>query len=164
MPETISYNNPGLKGETTLTAYLRNSVTGVLVNTGGGGGDALTESPSNSGRFTMTLTESRTGLGQLVADIDDGSGNTAYAWLEEGSTIMTETDSGFLDGNVSELAAVPAATAGLRTMLKYMFMWFRNKSIQNTTERKLYADDNTTVVATESTVDAASVFTKGKGA
>lgn len=161
MPETISYNAPALTGETTLTAYLRSAVTGVLVNTLG---DALTESPASSGRFTMTLTESRTGLGQLVADINDGSGNVAYAWLEEGSTIMTETDSGFLDGNVSELAAVPAATAGLRTMLKYVFMWFRNKSIQNTTERKLYADDNTTVVATESTVDAASVFTKGKGA
>lgn len=64
----------------------------------------------------------------------------------------------------SELSSPPAATATFRQMLQYAFMWFRNKSTQTSTQRKLYADDGTTVVATESTSDDGTTYTKGEGA
>lgn len=61
----------------------------------------------------------------------------------------------------AELAAVPAATSSLKDKLTWLFMWARNKSTQSSTERKLYADDGTTVVGTEAVSDSGT-FTKGE--
>jgi hypothetical protein len=62
----------------------------------------------------------------------------------------------------AELAAPPAATSSLRAKLTWLFMWARNKSTQTSTERKLFADDTTTIVGTETVGDSAGVFTKGE--
>jgi len=63
-----------------------------------------------------------------------------------------------------ELAAVPAATSSLKDKLAWLFMWMRNKSTETGTERKLYADDGTTVVGTAAVSDDGVTFTKGEEA
>jgi hypothetical protein len=64
----------------------------VLVNTGG---DALTESPASSGRFTATLAESRSGLGTLSAAVCDGTESATNlvwdGWLNEDDSIVNDT-------------------------------------------------------------------------
>jgi hypothetical protein len=52
---TVSIHMPENTGLTGFTLYLRNTSDGTLLNTGG---DALTESPASSGRFTATVAES----------------------------------------------------------------------------------------------------------
>lgn len=61
-----------------------------------------------------------------------------------------------------ELLAPPAASSSLKDKLTWLFMWARNKATQTATERKLYADDGTTVVSTELVGDASGIFTKSE--
>ena len=60
----------------------------------------------------------------------------------------------------AELSAPPAATSSIRAKLTWLFMWARNKSTETAIERKLYADDTTTVVSTEGVSDDGTTFTK----
>jgi len=62
----------------------------------------------------------------------------------------------------AELSAPPAATSSLRAKLTWLFMWARNKATATATQRKLYADDGTTVVSTEALSDDATTYTKGE--
>ena len=62
----------------------------------------------------------------------------------------------------AELAAPPAATSSLRAKLTWLFMWARNKSTETATQRKLFADDTTTIVGTEAVGDDGTTFTKGE--
>lgn len=61
-----------------------------------------------------------------------------------------------------ELAAPPAATSSLKDKLTWLFMWIRNKGTATATQRKLYADDGTTLVSTETITDDGTTFTKGE--
>lgn len=61
-----------------------------------------------------------------------------------------------------ELGSPPAATSSLKDKLVWLFMWARNKSTATATERKLYADDVTTIVSTETITDNGTTFTKGE--
>ena len=61
-----------------------------------------------------------------------------------------------------ELGSPPAATSSLKDKLVWLFMWARNKATETSTQRKLYADDTTTVVSTETVGDDGVTFTKGK--
>lgn len=61
-----------------------------------------------------------------------------------------------------ELSSVPPSETTLRSMIQWLFMWARNKSTQSATQRKLFADNESTVVSTESVGDSAGVFTKGE--
>lgn len=62
----------------------------------------------------------------------------------------------------AELSSPPSATSSLKDKLVYLFMWARNKATQTVTERKLYADDGTTVISTEAVSDTGGTFTKGE--
>lgn len=62
----------------------------------------------------------------------------------------------------AELAAVPAATSSLKDKLTWLFQWARNKSTQTSTQRKLYADDASTVISTETVSDDGTTYTKGE--
>lgn len=62
----------------------------------------------------------------------------------------------------AELSAPPAATSSLKDKLTWLFMCFRNRSTETSTQRKLYADDATTVVSTETVSDDGATFTKGE--
>lgn len=61
-----------------------------------------------------------------------------------------------------ELGSPPAATSSLKDKLVWLFMWARNKATETSTQRKLYADDTTTVVSTETVGDDGVTFTKGE--
>jgi hypothetical protein len=61
-----------------------------------------------------------------------------------------------------ELSSPPAATSSLKDKLGWLFMWARNRSTQSATQRKLYADDATTIVSTETVGDDGATFTKGE--
>ena len=62
----------------------------------------------------------------------------------------------------AELTAPPSATSSLKDKLIYLFMWARNKATETSTQRKLFADNGTTVVSTETVGDDGTTFTKGK--
>ena len=83
---TVSIHMPENLGLSGFTLYLRKTSDGTLVNTGG---DALTESPSNSGRFTATVAESWTET--LAASVLDGNGLAVRdGWLAVGETTVTD--------------------------------------------------------------------------
>lgn len=63
-----------------------------------------------------------------------------------------------------ELAAPPAASSTLRDKLTWLFMWARNRSSETATQRKLYADNASTVVSTEVVSDDGTTFEKGEAA
>ena len=168
MAETIHVHLPDFSGDATLRLELLREDTGVLLNTGG---DALAESPVSSGRFQTTLTEARVGLSVLAARVYSGAtspDNLVWdGWLaEDMSLIISDYPSAggsSMDALVPELAAPPAALSSLKDKLTYIFMWHKNKSIQDEDERTLYADNSATVVATEAVDDNGVMYTKEKG-
>jgi len=56
----------------------------------------------------------------------------------------------------------PAVTASLAAKIGYMYKAWRNKKTQTATERKLYADDGTTVDQKATDSDDTTTFTKGE--
>jgi len=73
-------------GLTGFTLYLRKTSDGTLVNTGG---DALTESPASSGRFTATVAESWTETLAAVV-LDSNSLAVRDGWLAVGETVIRD--------------------------------------------------------------------------
>jgi len=84
---TVSIHMPENTGVTGFTLYLRKTSDGALVNTGG---DAMTETPSGSGRFTATVAEAWTET--LHATVLDGSSLAVRdGWLADDSTIVQDS-------------------------------------------------------------------------
>jgi hypothetical protein len=81
---TIVIYEPRLTAETGLTLELR-ELDGTLVNSGG---DAMTEDPAGSGRFTATVAEDLSALGLLVASVVQSSVSIGSGWLPQGETIV----------------------------------------------------------------------------
>ncbi len=157
---------PNMSGTVGLTLYLRKSSDYSLVNTGG---DALSESGS-TGWFTATVAETWTE--QLSVTVIDSGGLIPYGgWLGVGATTVSDISSAQINAEVldvlstdtfAELASPPAATSSLKDKLVWLFMWARNKATATSSQRKLYADDTTTVVSTETVGDDGVTFTKGE--
>ncbi len=163
---TVSIFMPNMSGVTGLSLYLRKTSDYSLINAGG---DALSESGS-TGWFTATVSEPWTE--QLSATVVDGDGLIPYGgWLGVGATIVSDISSAQINAEVldvlstdtfGELSAPPAATSSLKDKITWLLMWARNKATETSTQRKLYADDNTTVVSTETVSDDGTTFTKTK--
>lgn len=172
MPETIKIDLPGLQGQAGLTAWLYADADGTLLNAGG---DALTESASTGGRFTFSLAETRSG-NYRVNVLTSGGLTPYYGFLLAGQDLVrdvlpeyataAQVNAEVLDAlttdTFAELAAVPAATSSIKDKITWVFQWVRNKSTQTATQRKLYADDTTTVISTETVSDDGTTFTKGE--
>jgi hypothetical protein len=62
----------------------------------------------------------------------------------------------------AELSSPPNASSSLKDKLTWLFMWTKNKATQTNSERKLYADDDITVISVESVTDNNNIFTKDK--
>jgi hypothetical protein len=78
---------PEQSGQTGLTLFLRNASDGALLNAGG---DALTESPASSGRFTADVAE--TWAETLAASVRNASSLTIRdGWLAVGETIVRDS-------------------------------------------------------------------------
>jgi len=76
------------------------------------------------------------------------------------ASVHTEVLNSLSVDTFPELSGVPAATSTLKDKLSWIFMWSRNKSTETSSERKLYADNTTTVVSTETVSDNGTTFTK----
>lgn len=82
---TVAIMAPELSGLTGLSLYLY-TAAGALVNSGG---DALTESPSGSGRFQCTVAET---LSELVhCRVVDASGPLRDGWLPASATLVQDS-------------------------------------------------------------------------
>lgn len=85
---TVSMFLPSMSGTTGNTLWLYKSSDYSLVNVGGGGGDALTES-GTSGWFTATVAEAWTET--LAATVKDtNSLASGYGYLAVGATQITD--------------------------------------------------------------------------
>lgn len=102
---------------------------------------------------TAVRTELTTELGRMDATVSSRS-TSAQVNAEMLDVLNVDT--------FAELTSPPAATSSLREKLTWLFMWARNKSTQSATQRKLYADDGSTVVSTEVVSDDATTYTKGE--
>ena len=99
------------------------------------------------------------GTGLTVTNLTNAptSGNLTAAMK---ASVHTEVLNSLSVDTFPELSGVPAATSTLKDKLSWIFMWSRNKSTETSSERKLYADDTTTVVSTETVSDNGTTFTK----
>lgn len=105
---TVSIHMPENTGLTGFTLYLRKTSDGTLVNTGG---DALTESPASSGRFTATVAESWTETLAAVV-LDSNSLAVRDGWLAVGETIVRDGYPGLTTEQEQTITAISAALAG----------------------------------------------------
>ena len=99
---TVSIHMPENTGLTGFTLYLRKTSDGTLVNTGG---DALTESPASSGRFTATVAEAWTETLAAVV-LDSNSLAVRDGWLAVGETIVKDSFPA-VPGVMTEIAKIP---------------------------------------------------------
>jgi hypothetical protein len=77
--------------------------------------------------------------------------------------VLTQVNSA-LDAANTEVTAVPAATASLRDMWKYLFAWRRNKKLQTSSTMKLRNDADTADIASSTVADDGTTLTIGKDA
>jgi len=125
-------------------------------------------------RYRFVLLEDGVEVAADFCDItaDPGTfpceGLTPVVAASLGTTAKSEVNAEMVDvltvDTYAELAAVPAATSSLKDKLTYLFMWLRNKATQDSGERIMYADDGTTPVATSTTTDDGTTYTKGEDA
>ncbi len=90
-----------------------------------------------------------------------GTGVTGFNDLSA-AQVNAEVVDGLNVDTYAELASVPAATATLRQMLQFIFMWQRNAQTQTATTQLLKADDGATTVATVSTSDNGTTYTRAE--
>lgn len=101
---------------------------------------------------------------------DEASGAVTFDLVSDPGTAATPADvnAQMLDvlttDTFAELASPPSATSSLKDKITWLFQWMRNKSTQTSTERKLYADNTTTVISTSAVSDDGTTFTKGEEA
>lgn len=99
---TVSIHMPENTGLTGFTLYLRKTSDGTLVNTDG---DALTEDPAGSGRFTATVAEAWTETLAAVV-LDSNSLAVRDGWLAVGETIVKDSFPA-VPGVMTEIAKIP---------------------------------------------------------
>ena len=112
----------------------------------------------------------------VVAVLDSATGTKIDSILEDTGTTLPEAiaatatpaqvNAQMLDvltiDTFGELGSPPAAASSLKDKLVWLFMWARNKATATSSQRKLFADDTTTVVSTETIEDDGVTFTKGE--
>lgn len=64
--------------------------------------------------------------------------------------------------HVSALTGVPGPTASLADAIGWVYVLARNTRVQTATVETVFADDDTTAIATSAKADTGSVFTRGK--
>jgi outer membrane receptor for monomeric catechols len=67
-----------------------------------------------------------------------------------------------LTGANTELSSIPNTTASLKSMIQFLFTYFRNKKTVTTTTETLMKEDAATVLGTATISDDGATFTKGE--
>ena len=143
----------GLMTSAGYTAPDNSSITAIKAKT-----DNLPSDPADHS-IVIAATDAiltSVGLRATQTSVDDLPTNAELATAVNAQVLDVLTTDTF-----AELAAVPAATSSLKDKLTWLFMWARNKATETATQRKLYADNGTTVVSTEPVGDDDVTFTKG---
>lgn len=149
----------------SLNTASATSIPAILADTGTDG--VVVAAGSKTG-YSLTAT---TGLGNQTADITGTITTVTNLTNAPTSGDLTATMKASVNAEVldvlnvdtfAELSAPPAATSSLRAKLTWLFMWARNKATSTSSQRKLYADDGTTVVSTEALSDDSTTYTKGE--
>ena len=143
------------------------SVTGrhlIEIDTSNSTGDAGFWASGSA--YFVELNTAKTVNSQSVSGLEIGSFSlelqTATLATQAKADVNAEVVDALSTDTYAELSAPPAATSSLKDKITYVFQWLRNKSTQTSSQRKLYADDGTTVVATETTSDDGTTYTKGE--
>lgn len=159
----ITFSWPVSGATITGTASLNNGSYGAVAG-------AIAFLRTETGRHYYTLAynvaDRPAAEGQVRYKFVDGT-YTGYVVLRTVNLVTTaQVNAQVLDvlsvDTFAELASPPAATSSLKDKLVWLFMWARNKATATATERKLYADDTTTIVSTETITDDGTTFTKGE--
>jgi hypothetical protein len=159
----ITFSWPVSGATITGTASLNNGSYGAVAG-------AIAFLRTETGRHYYTLAynvaDRPAAEGQVRYKLVDGT-YTGYVVLRTVNLVTAaQVNAQVLDvlsvDTFGELSAPPAATSSLKDKLVWLFMWARNKATATATERKLYADDTTTIVSTETITDDGTTFTKGE--
>ena len=67
-----------------------------------------------------------------------------------------------LDDTNVELASIPTTTGGLRTMIQFLFQYFRNARTETTATESLKKEDGSTELGSRTLADDGSTFTRGE--
>ena len=125
-----------------------------------------TESSKHYYTLAFDVDDRPAAEGQVRYKFEDGT-YTRYVVLRTVNLVtVAQVNAQVLDvlsvDTFGELGSPPAATSSLKDKLVWLFMWARNKATATSSQRKLYADDVTTVVSTETITDDGTTFTKGE--
>lgn len=159
----ITFSWPVSGATITGTASLNNGAYGAVAG-------AIAFLRTETGRHYYTLAynaaDRPSAEGQVRYKFVDGT-YTGYVVLRTVNLVtVAQVNAQVLDvlsvDTFGELTAPPAATSSLKDKLVWLFMWARNKATATATQRKLYADDGTTVASTETITDDGTTFTKGE--
>lgn len=152
-------------GGTTQTG--RDIGASVLLSNGTGAGQVSL----SSGTVTVGTNNDKTGysLSQVFPTNFAALGIGATGHITLVDTVTTYTGNTPQTGDLytamtgvnSELSAVPAATASILSMIKWMFMLMRNKRTQTSTTELVKANDGSTTVGTATKSDDGTTFTRG---
>jgi hypothetical protein len=109
-----------------------------------------------TGWYALTLTAAELNYGVISVRVQTStSGIMPLAFM-----ITTYTEP--LDDANSELAAIPTTTGGLRSMVQFLFEYFRNKRTATADTETLYKEDASTPLGTSTLSDDGTTFTKGE--
>jgi hypothetical protein len=159
----ITFSWPVSGATITGTASLNNGSYGAVAG-------AIAFLRTETGRHYYTLAynvaDRPAAEGQVRYKFVDGT-YTGYVVLRTVNLVTAaQVNAQVLDvlsvDTFGELSSPPAATSSLKDKLVWLFMWARNKATATSSQRKLYADDTTTVVSTETVGDDGVTFTKGE--
>ena len=159
----ITFSWPVSGATITGTASLNNGAYGAVAG-------AIAFLRTETGRHYYTLAynaaDRPSAEGQVRYKFVDGT-YTGYVVLRTVNLVtVAQVNAQVLDvlsvDTFGELGSPPAATSSLKDKLVWLFMWARNKATATSSQRKLFADDTTTVVSTETITDDGTTFTKGE--
>jgi hypothetical protein len=91
-------------------------------------------------------------IGTIVSSLNNISAADVNAQVVDALSVDT----------YAELSAPPAASSSLKDKITWVFQWLKNRSTQTATQRKLYADDGTTVISTVAVSDDGTTYTQGE--
>jgi len=109
-----------------------------------------------TGWYALTITAAELNFGVISIRVQTSTaGIMPMAFM---ITTFTEP----LDDANSELAAIPTTTGGLRTMIQFLFQYFRNARTETNAAESLKKEDAATELGSRTLGDDGTTFTRGE--
>lgn len=150
----------GGRMDSIVNAMAANTLTASALAT-----DAVTE--IQNGLSTVTTAQVNAEVDTALADVGltttiTGRIDAAVSTRATPAQVNAEVVDCLATDTYAELAAVPAATSSLASKIRWLFMLCRNKIIQSATLQSLRNDADSSDVATSSTTDDGTEFTRSE--